>query len=213
MDLSLYNRAALIRDNPRVFATALDCRGKSSLRNRLTKLFSELEVEAGRDEALSITARARIRDCGQVLANMLQKRSDELAGFSLAQALLDLARGVPRADLSPAFFADLYHILQGMQGLGSSVALEDVYVTPSISSPGGRRPSPVPGSWIACGERWTAASPSILRGWRRSRLPGEGAGRRRFAGSWEPPRRNGGTGAGRSLTWSRTRTCWRGWSG
>jgi lysine 2,3-aminomutase len=130
MDLSLYNRAALIRDNPRVFATALDCRGKSSLRNRLTKLFSELEVEAGRDEALSITARARIRDCGQVLANMLQKRSDELAGFSLAQALLDLARGVPRADLSPAFFADLYHILQGMQGLGSSVALEDVYVTP-----------------------------------------------------------------------------------
>jgi len=130
MDLSLYNREALIRDNPRVFALARECRGKSSLRSKLTKLFSELEVEASREEGLPITARARIRDCGQVLGNMLQKRSDELAGFSLAQALLDLARDVPRPDLTPPFYADLYHILEGMQGRGSSVALEDVYVTP-----------------------------------------------------------------------------------
>jgi lysine 2,3-aminomutase len=130
MDTSLYNRAALIRENPQVFNLLQECRGKSSLRSKLTKLFSELEVEASREVDLSITARARIRDCGQVLSNMLQKRSDELAGFSLAQALLDLARDVPRPDLSPAFFADLYHILEGMQGRGSSVALEDVYVTP-----------------------------------------------------------------------------------
>jgi lysine 2,3-aminomutase len=130
MDTSLYNRAALIRENPQVFNLLQECRGKSSLRSKLTKLFSELEVEASREVDLSITARARIRDCGQVLSNMLQKRSDELAGFSLAQALLDLARDLPRPDLSPAFFADLYHILEGMQGRGSSVALEDVYVTP-----------------------------------------------------------------------------------
>jgi lysine 2,3-aminomutase len=130
MDTSLYNRAALIRENPQVFNLLRECRGKSSLRSKLTKLFSELEVEASREVDLSITARARIRDCGQVLSNMLQKRSDELAGFSLAQALLDLARDLPRPDLSPAFFADLYHILEGMQGRGSSVALEDVYVTP-----------------------------------------------------------------------------------
>ncbi len=136
MDASLFNREALIRENPQVFALARECRGKSSLRNKLTKLFSELEVEASQEVGLSITARARIRDCGQVLSNMLQKRSDELAGFSLAQALLDLAREVPRPDLSPAFFADLFHIFKGMQGHGSSVALEDVYVTPFDSLSG-----------------------------------------------------------------------------
>jgi lysine 2,3-aminomutase len=130
MNLSRYNSGVLLRDNPLVFEAARECRGKSSLRNKLTKLFSVLEVEASREIDLSVTARARIRDCGQVLRNMLQKRSDQLVGFSLAQVLLDLARGIPRPELTPAFYADLYHILEGMQGRGSSVALEDVYVTP-----------------------------------------------------------------------------------
>ncbi len=130
MDLSLYNRSALIRDNPQVFAVAADCRGKSSLRSKLIKLFSELELAASREAGQSITAIARIRDCGQALRNMLKKRSDELSGFSLAQVLLDLARDRPRPDLTPAFYADLYNILQGMQGRGSSMALEDLYVAP-----------------------------------------------------------------------------------
>lgn len=121
----------MIKANPQVFEVARECRRKSSVRNRLTKLFSQLELEGARQvEGLSVTYMARTRDCAQVLRNMLKKRSDELAGFSFTQAIFDLARGIERPDLTPAFYADIYHILSGMQGKGSSNALEDIYITP-----------------------------------------------------------------------------------
>ncbi len=131
MDKSLYNHTELIKNNPLVFEVVGECRRKGSVRTRLTKLFSQMELEAARNaEGLSISHMARIRDCGQVLRNMLKKRSDELAGFSLAQALFDIGRNKERSDLAPAFYADLSYILKGMQGRGSSMALEDLYVTP-----------------------------------------------------------------------------------
>jgi lysine 2,3-aminomutase len=131
MDITLYNRQELIKHNPLVFEVARSCSRKSSVRTKLTKLFSQMELEgAQKVEGLSISYMARVRDCGQVLRNMLKKRSDELAGFSFAQAILDIAKGVERPDLSPAFYADIYHILNGMQGKGSSNALEDIYFTP-----------------------------------------------------------------------------------
>jgi lysine 2,3-aminomutase len=131
MDKQLYNQLELVRHNPLVFEVARSCGRKSMVRTRLTKLFSQMELEGARKVAgLSISYMARVRDCGQVLRNMLKKRSDELAGFSFAQAILDIARGVARPDLTPAFYADIYHILNGMQGRGSSNALEDIYLTP-----------------------------------------------------------------------------------
>ena len=131
MDKNKYNHQELIKANPLVFEVARECRRKGSVRTRLTKLFGQMELEGARQvEGLSISYMARVRDCGQVLRNMLKKRSDELAGFSFAQAIFDLARGIERPDLTPAFYADIFHILMGMQGKGSSVALEDVYITP-----------------------------------------------------------------------------------
>lgn len=131
MNKKLYNRQELVKHNPLIFEAARQCRRKSSVRTKLTKLFSQMELEAARKiDGLSISYMARIRDCGQVLRNMLKKRSDELAGFSFAQAILDIARDVDRPDLSPAFYADIYHIFAGMQGKGSSNALEDIYITP-----------------------------------------------------------------------------------
>ncbi|MDT8334936.1 MAG: KamA family radical SAM protein [Desulfurivibrionaceae bacterium] len=111
---------------------ARECRRKSELRARLTELFSRMELAAARQvEGLSISYMARSRDCGQVLRNMLKKRSDELAGFSFAQVILDIAHGLARPDLGPAFYADIYNILNGMQGKGSSNALEDIYLSPT----------------------------------------------------------------------------------
>ncbi|MBU0676190.1 MAG: KamA family radical SAM protein [Proteobacteria bacterium] len=131
MNLSLFQPEELIKRSPQVFEVARQCSDLEALRVRLTRLFTTMEFEAARESAdQSITAIARIRDCGQVLRNMLKERSDELAGFSMAQALHDLALGRSRPDLSPAFFADLLHILKGIQGRGSSKALEDLYVTP-----------------------------------------------------------------------------------
>ena len=131
MNKSKYNHRELIKANPLVFEVARECRRKSAVRNRLTKLFSQMELEGARQvEGLSVTYMARTRDCAQALRNMLKKRSDELAGFSFTQAIFDLARGIDRPDLTPAFYADIYHLLSGMQGKGSSGALEDLYITP-----------------------------------------------------------------------------------
>ncbi len=131
MNKSKYNHRELIKANPLVFEVARECRRKSAVRNRLTKLFSQMELEGARQvEGLSVTYMARTRDCAQALRNMLKKRSDELAGFSFTQAIFDLARGIDRPDLTPAFYADIYHLLSGMQGKGSSGALEDLYSTP-----------------------------------------------------------------------------------
>jgi len=57
-----------------------------------------------------------IRDCARVLRSVLARGSDLRAGFSVTRALWDLARGVDRPDLSPAFFAEMSHILHGLHG-------------------------------------------------------------------------------------------------
>jgi lysine 2,3-aminomutase len=56
------------------------------------------------------------RDCARVLRGVLARSSDARVGFSVAQALWDLARGVERSDLSAAFFAELSHLLHGLDG-------------------------------------------------------------------------------------------------
>jgi hypothetical protein len=57
-----------------------------------------------------------VRDCGRALRGMLNRRADELAGFSVTQALWDLARDRERSDLTPGFFAEMTHIIVGLNG-------------------------------------------------------------------------------------------------
>lgn len=57
-----------------------------------------------------------VRDCARALRSVLKERSDELAGFSVTQALHDLARAKPRPDLGPGFFAELTHMVGGLLG-------------------------------------------------------------------------------------------------
>ncbi len=57
-----------------------------------------------------------VRDCGRALRGMLNRRADKLSGFSVAQALWDLARDKERPDLTPGFFAEMTHIILGLNG-------------------------------------------------------------------------------------------------
>ncbi|MDZ4197964.1 MAG: KamA family radical SAM protein, partial [Kiritimatiellia bacterium] len=72
-----------------------------------------------------------IRDCARALRSMLAERADGLAKFSLVGALWDLACGMPRPDLTPAFFADLSHLLLGMEGRETVSYLIPDQTTPS----------------------------------------------------------------------------------
>ncbi|MFH1553759.1 MAG: hypothetical protein ABII76_02705 [Pseudomonadota bacterium] len=57
-----------------------------------------------------------VRDCGRALRGMLSRRAEERAGFSVAQAIWDLAQGRPRTDLSGGFFAEMTQLVAGLEG-------------------------------------------------------------------------------------------------
>lgn len=57
-----------------------------------------------------------VRDCARALRGMLHRRAEERSGFSVAQALWDIARKRPRPDLSAAFFAELTQLAIGLDG-------------------------------------------------------------------------------------------------
>ena len=83
-------------------------------RSRLFERVTRLQFDTfshGDDDHIKMVY---VRDCVRVLRSTLETRSDSLAGFSVTRALTDIARGKDRPDLSPAFFADLTHIVRGV---------------------------------------------------------------------------------------------------
>ncbi len=122
----------LIAINPEIFSTFKRAKDVEDARVAVTELAYSLETEAMekfrlRDDAGSL---ARIRDCAKILVNLLKRQSDQLAGFSVAKALFDISRGISRPDLTPAFFAEMYHIFLGLQGKGPRKALDAIHITP-----------------------------------------------------------------------------------
>ena len=74
------------------------------LRLDLTQLAHQAEYEAQDTfELRSQGSIIRVRDCARTLFRILTRRSDHLAAFSVVQAIWDIAKGVPRPDLTPAF--------------------------------------------------------------------------------------------------------------
>jgi lysine 2,3-aminomutase len=57
-----------------------------------------------------------VRDCARALRGMLRARSERLTGFSVLQALVDVAHGRDRPDLGRAFWADICHLFMGVEG-------------------------------------------------------------------------------------------------
>ncbi|MBE0602936.1 MAG: KamA family radical SAM protein [Deltaproteobacteria bacterium] len=57
-----------------------------------------------------------VRDCARAWRGLLHPRSERISGYSTLQALIDTSRGVPRDDLSPAFWAELCHLVRGLEG-------------------------------------------------------------------------------------------------
>lgn len=74
---------------------------------------------------LSQTQQIRARDCAHALRGMLLPRAAKDSGFDLAQALLDVRRGVPRPDLTAGFWAELIHIVKGLFGQALRTTIEE----------------------------------------------------------------------------------------
>ena len=129
MNKSKYTAKSLRAANQRFFATATAAESVDQMRKSLASLLFNIELESSESTNQDAAVLSRIRDTAQVLRNMLKKRSDQLAGFSLAQAIFDIAARKQRPDLTPAFYADLYHLMLSLQGLGSRKVLDDIHLS------------------------------------------------------------------------------------
>ncbi len=67
----------------------------------------------------------RVRDSVRAMRQILTPKSDKLSGFSVTQALFDLAHDKARPDLSPGFYAEMIHMVMGVQGRGRGQAPAD----------------------------------------------------------------------------------------
>ncbi|MEA3548724.1 MAG: KamA family radical SAM protein [Thermodesulfobacteriota bacterium] len=124
-----YTPQAVILINPRFFAAAKECTDLYQMRKKLSTHLYMIELESSEAYDQDAAIFARIRDTSQVLRNILKKRSEDLAGFSMAQVIYDIAHENHRPDLTPAFYADLYHLLLGVQGKGSRKAFDDIHLS------------------------------------------------------------------------------------
>lgn len=77
--------------------------------------------------------RTALRDSARVFRSLLRQRSDERSGFSVTQALWDIARDVPRPELGPGFFAELTHLVRGVEGRVSAAPRLDLRLPPGVS--------------------------------------------------------------------------------
>jgi lysine 2,3-aminomutase len=104
------------------------------LRQGLSQLTHRMASEAFEDYgSFAEGSIIRVRDCARILFRMFTRRSEQMAAFSVTQAIRDIALERQRDDLQPAFFADLMHLLLGLQGRGPGSALADILLEPSRS--------------------------------------------------------------------------------
>jgi lysine 2,3-aminomutase len=129
MNKSAYDPQQIKLLNPRFFSVAQESAGLSQMRKNLAAHLFTIELESSEAYDQDAAIFARIRDTSQVLRNMLKKRSEDIAGFSMTQAIFDIAHDNPRSDLTPAFYADLYHLLLGLQGRGSRKTFDDIHLS------------------------------------------------------------------------------------
>ncbi len=129
MDETLFTPQAIKKLNPRFFKVAQAGSDVNQLRKDLAGLLFTIELEASQQDDLDADILARIRDTAQVIRNMLKKRSDELASFSMSTAIYDIANDNPRPDLSVAFFAELHYLLLGLTGQGSRKSMDDIHLS------------------------------------------------------------------------------------
>jgi lysine 2,3-aminomutase len=136
MDATSYTPQYLRKTNPQIFKLIAKAKDIEEFRGLLIDFTFSVEQKA-LEEANHEDAgfSARIRDCGIVLRTILKHGSEQAAGFSILQVLWDIGHNVPRPELSPAFYADLHHLLLGVRGQGPRASLDAVHLA-AISASG-----------------------------------------------------------------------------
>lgn len=116
-DQSQYGPEAFRTEARRILEPIADLETLDQVRRALLDIITAEQFDAtGTPSELSGSVMAMVRDCARALRSMIRATSDEAAGFSITQALWDLARGKSRPDLQPGFFADMIALVRGLDG-------------------------------------------------------------------------------------------------
>ncbi len=75
-------------------------------------LFEKFSVD---DPTIHDLDRVMIRDCANVLRNILMRRSEKMANYSVLSALINSVKN-DIDELSPSFWADICHLIDGVEG-------------------------------------------------------------------------------------------------
>jgi lysine 2,3-aminomutase len=132
IDISKFKPIYLQAKAPEIFTIAQKATSTDDLRASLARLANDMMFEAFDDyDILTEGSVMRVRDCAKVMIRLMTRRSEDMSKFSVAQAILDIAQGKDRPDLTPAFYAELLHLFLGLQGRGPGKALADLHLIPS----------------------------------------------------------------------------------
>jgi len=114
---SQYTCERLQKTASALLSAVKDCTSLESARRTMREKVLEIcdRMYKQREQTLADEC-IRIRDCARMIDGVLAERADELVGFSVAQALWDIARERSRSDLKPAFFAEMTNWMDGLQG-------------------------------------------------------------------------------------------------
>ena len=129
MDSAIFTPQYLRKTNPYFFAVIREAQDGDEARSRLLQLADQMELGAGaaggdRDAGVL----TRIRDCAAVLRSLIKKSSEAATGFSVVEALWEIARHQPRPDLTPGFYAEIFYLFKGLQGQGPRRALDSIHL-------------------------------------------------------------------------------------
>ncbi|MDJ0765091.1 MAG: KamA family radical SAM protein [Myxococcota bacterium] len=92
------------------------CATLAEARERLSRLVLKLRIENSMSRQNRWGQQIdRTRDCARSVLCILSARSDNVTGFSVTQALWDISQGRPRLDLKPGFFAEIIHLIWGIE--------------------------------------------------------------------------------------------------
>ena len=131
IDISRFNPIYLQAKAPEIFTIAKKATSPDDLRASLARLANDMMFEAFDDyDIFTEGSIMRVRDCAKVMIRLMTRRSDDMADFSVAQAIMDIAQGKPRPELTPAFYAELLYLFLGLQGRGPGIALADLHLIP-----------------------------------------------------------------------------------
>ena len=190
----LYSRKTLEKEGERILGLLKSCGSVEDARKRIFDWVKDFEYDP-RQGGLDLLPGEviRVRDCATALAGMVTATSDDRSGFSVAQALWDIARGQKRGDLKAGFFAEMIHMIQGVEGRAPFRAPDEPGSTPDMD---GREASRIrsdelDGIWKAAEAQMDRYQDGLLaeavkrRGQRRDRILGVLGGRPEDWGDWK----------------------------